>query len=417
MKRILIVILILSLVVNGYAQNRKKTAPAKKLTTEQMIESAQDAIVSYRFENAIELLEEAKTALARKKKSTAEVEDLLDKAEFGLRMLHGTDQILVVDTFVVDKADFLSAYKLSEETGTLDYFSHFFKTAEGEGTIFQTELGNRVYFSKLSGESQKIFSSNLLAGNQWSEAQELEGIGDEYTSENYPFVTSDGSTLYFASKGAENGLGGYDIYVTRISNSSHYLRPENLGYPYNSPYNDYMFVLDEFNHLGWFASDRFQPEDKVCLYVFVPNESRTPYLIDEDDAELIRHGALLDQIKSTQTDQARLSTGRASLQAALTYKPKAVKTKDFVLVIDDERMYTTYSQFKNPQAKSLCQEWVKKQGELTLLETSLENNRQQYAAGNKQLAEKILQQETQVEHLQLEVKNLEVKTRNTELAK
>ena len=32
-----------------------------------------------------------------------------------------------------------------------------------------------------------------------------------------------------------------------------YLVPENVGMPFNSPYNDYMYVIDEYNNLGWFA--------------------------------------------------------------------------------------------------------------------------------------------------------------------
>ncbi|MFR3186749.1 MAG: hypothetical protein ACLTOV_01045 [Phocaeicola sp.] len=43
-----------------------------------------------------------------------------------------------------------------------------------------------------------------------------------------------------------------------------------MGMPFNSPYNDYMYALDDFNNLGWFATDRFQPEGKVCIYVFAP---------------------------------------------------------------------------------------------------------------------------------------------------
>lgn len=406
----------LSLTLNGYAQKKRKAAPAKPNTEEQM-EKAKTAITEYRFSEAIEVLEELETALNKKKQSTAEVEDLLDKAEFGLRMLRGTDQILVVDTFVVDKANFLKAYKLSEETGKLDHFSTFFK-AQGQGTLFQNELGNRVYFSKPTGEVQKIFSSDLLAGNSWSEAQELQGIGDDHTSEDYPFVTSDGSTLYFASKGADNGMGGYDIYVTRIGNaSSRYLRPENLGMPYNSPYNDYMYVLDELHNLGWFASDRFQPDGKVCLYVFIPNESRRPFDLDDDDEEQVRHGAMLDAIKTTQTDAEALAVAKNELQCAINYKPKEKKVKDFELVIDDARTYTTYAQFKNAEAKKLCQEWVKKFNELQLLELQLENNRTQYAEGNKQLAASIQQQESNYEKLYNEVHQLEKKTRNAEIGK
>lgn len=44
--------------------------------------------------------------------------------------------------------------------------------------------------------------------------------------------------------------------------------------PFNSPANDYMYAIDEFNNIGWFASDRYQPDNKVCIYVFVPNSSK-----------------------------------------------------------------------------------------------------------------------------------------------
>ena len=48
---------------------------------------------------------------------------------------------------------------------------------------------------------------------------------------------ADGVTIYYASDG--EGLGGYDIFVTRYNtNTDTYLVPENVGMPFNSPYND-----------------------------------------------------------------------------------------------------------------------------------------------------------------------------------
>ena len=80
---------------------------------------------------------------------------------------------------------------------------------------------------------------------------------------------SDGITLYYASDG-EGSLGGYDIFVTRYdSENGNYLRPDNIGMPFNSPANDYMYAIDEFNNIGWFASDRYQLITKsvsMCLY-------------------------------------------------------------------------------------------------------------------------------------------------------
>ena len=46
--------------------------------------------------------------------------------------------------------------------------------------------------------------------------------------------------------------------------------------PFNSPYNDYMYVIDEYNNLGWFASDRFQPEGKVLSLIHILAQVNTP---------------------------------------------------------------------------------------------------------------------------------------------
>ena len=90
----------------------------------------------------------------------------------------------------------------------------------------------------------------------------------------------------FITPATAKDLGGYDIFVTRYNtNTDTYLVPENVGMPFNSPYNDYMYVIDEYNNLGWFASDRFQPEGKVCIYVFIPNNSKQTYNYEAMDQQ------------------------------------------------------------------------------------------------------------------------------------
>ena len=101
--------------------------------------------------------------------------------------------------------------------------------------------------------------------------------GDD--AQNYPFMLSDGITLYYAAVGVES-FGGYDIFVTRYDmDEKKFLYPENLGMPFNSPANDYMLAIDEFNQLRWFFSDRNQTENKVCIYIFIKNDIRKEYEI------------------------------------------------------------------------------------------------------------------------------------------
>ena len=218
----------------------------------------------YLFEDAINTYEAYIKDLEKRKRPTEEAEALLEKSKAGLRMLRSVEEVCIIDSVVIDKANFLSAYKISEETGRLYTYDEYFE-ANGNhpGTVYETELRNKVYFGKENAEGViDIFKKDKL-GNEWGESRELperiNGSGDT----NYPFVMADGITTYFASTG-DNSMGGYDIFVTRYNSSSDtYLTPENAGMPFNSPFNDYMLVIDELNNLGWFASDRYQPEDRV----------------------------------------------------------------------------------------------------------------------------------------------------------
>lgn len=95
-------------------------------------------------------------------------------------------------------------------------------------------------------------------------------------------------------------MSGYDIFVTRYNtNTDTYLVPENVGMPFNSPYNDYMYVIDEYNNLGWFASDRFQPEGKICIYVFIPNTSKQTYNYEAMEQQEIIRLAQIHSLKET----------------------------------------------------------------------------------------------------------------------
>ena len=137
----------------------------------------------------------------------------------------------------------------------------------------------------------------------------MPGSINESGNANDPFVLSDGVTIYYATDG--EGLGGYDIFVTRYNtNTDSYLTPENVGMPFNSPYNDYMYVIDEYNNLGWFTSDRFQPEEKVCIYVFIPNSSKQTYNYEAmDPQQMIRLAQILSLIHLSEprdTERARM---------------------------------------------------------------------------------------------------------------
>lgn len=110
-----------------------------------------------------------------------------------------------------------------------------------------------MIFTQASEDGETSLYSRFKLIDKWEDAKPLSGLDESGHNQNYPFMASDGITLYFGAEGDES-MGGYDIFVTRYdSDDNTYLRPDNIGMPFNSPYNDYMYALDDLNNLGWFC--------------------------------------------------------------------------------------------------------------------------------------------------------------------
>ncbi|EJW91163.1 hypothetical protein, secreted [gut metagenome] len=366
----------------------------------------------YRFDEAVENYETHLDWLVKKKRDTALAEAELEGVKRAARMFKSVEKVTVVDSFAVDKAQFLKAYHLSKESGTLS------QDANITGTAYQTEMGNKALYATANEEgiSQLYTRDRLIDG--WSKPMPITSL-NELGNVNYPFLLSDGVTLYFASDG-EGSLGGYDIFVTRYdSEDGRYLRPDNIGMPFNSPANDYLMAFDELNNLGWFASDRYQPADSVCVYVFVPNASKEVYDYENTPRETLVEAATLRSIRSTWTDEARLQAGRQALAQVSEGPQQEARRGDFRFVINDSHVYHTFSDFRSSNALKLFRQLKQKQKDREALEGQLKHKRGQYASvsasGKQQLAPSILDLEQRVNQLTDEIQTLTVQVRNEEI--
>lgn len=373
----------------------------------------------YRYEDAIENLEQHIYWLEKKNRDTSAAEELMTKYRKGERLIRSVEDITVVDSFVVDKQNFLEAYKLGGQAGTLGITTD---SVGGEDICieFINEMGDKKLLSVRDENGNKKLYSSVKLIDKWSKPQRLKGINDDMTELNYPFLDSDGTTLYFSAKGEES-LGGYDIYVTRAdSEENSYFKPDNLGYPFNSAYNDYMYAIDDYNNLGWFASDRYQPEGKVCVYVFIPNDSKITYDYDALGAEKMISLAKLDNIAITQADKEAVVRAKQRL-AKVTYSGSNKKEQktDFEFIVNDNRTYTSLNDFRNKEAKKLFQEMNKMKKDLKELENELDGLRKKYStSGNdmkKSIAPGIIDKEQRVESLRKEIETMTRKIRNLEL--
>lgn len=368
----------------------------------------------YRFDDAIENLEEHLYWLERKNRDTSELDGLMNRYRMGARMMRGVENVAVIDSFVVDKASFLQAYKINEESGKIGL------TGEGDCTEFTNGMKDKKILShRIPGTNQTALYTSATLGGDWGMPEKVKGLDDAGTEQNYPFINSDGVTLYFAAQGEES-LGGYDIFITRYdTDEGGYLKPDNMGFPFNSPFNDYMYVIDDFNDLGWFASDRYQPEGKVCVYVFAPNSSKQVYDYDTTDPVQLANVAMLNGIRHTWGDADKVRIAKQQLAKVMYGENETQKKGDFRFVVDDNAIYHTLADFRSADARKKFQSLQQKQKDLDTMEEALVQMRANYASGNQELKNKltpgILDREKRVKELQEEIGQLTLDVRNTEI--
>ena len=335
-----------------------------------------------------------------------------------------TQQIIIIDSIVTDKNQFLSHLRISSESGTIMSTQQFFKSIQPDSTsVFVNEMGNKAYFSLLDDSlHQQLYTVDKL-GDVWSQPIALQGISNGINEAAYPFMLTDGITFYFAGKGTES-IGGYDIFFTRFdSHTSRFLKPENMGMPFNSEANDYMYAIDEYNRIGYFVSDRRQPEGMVCIYIFVPSDSRKTYDLSAYTEQQIRDFAAISRIADTWGDGEERQAALARLKnigtTAMQTMVAPTSDNDQQLVINDVLTYSSAKDFRSREAAELYKQLITARGQFNRLNSELDNAREAYAKASaterQGLKKEILLGEEEVLQLAERIKTLEKQARNTEI--
>ncbi|WP_348812852.1 OmpA family protein [Flavobacterium maritimum] len=117
--------------------------------------------------------------------------------------------------------------------------------------------GQTLYFASdmpgTLGQSD-LFFVKINSDGTYSSPQNLgKGINTE-GRETFPFISAD-NELYFASDGRP-GLGGLDVFVSKINEDSSYGEVQNVGAPINGGQDDFAMMIDSKNHNGFFTSNR-----------------------------------------------------------------------------------------------------------------------------------------------------------------
>ncbi len=137
--------------------------------------------------------------------------------------------------------------------------------------------GNMLFFSsnRPGGSGGKdLWLSFLKENSRWSQPVNLGTTINTSADEMSPFIHFDGKTLYFASDG-HPGMGGFDIFMTRMKDDSTWSVPKNIGFPINGPADETGMVIDASGQRAYFSSKRDAGKGKD-IYTFALEESIRP---------------------------------------------------------------------------------------------------------------------------------------------
>lgn len=140
--------------------------------------------------------------------------------------------------------------------------------------------GRTLYFvsNRKGGYGGYDIWKSTLSDKGWSEPENLGPNINTALDEQSPFIHPDDSTLYFCSNGWP-GLGGKDLFVSRLGKDGKWQKPVNLGYPINSSGDENGLTLTANGTSAYFASNKLNGEGGFDIYSFELPENLRPHSV------------------------------------------------------------------------------------------------------------------------------------------
>lgn len=295
MRRLAVTINIFSLIASVFlsAEASAQTSGAldemrrgDSLREKYRFEEASDAYVSA-SESFVDSLMTADDSLLK-----IEISDRLLMAENGLSMMDFASDPNVIARHKFSVEDFFLYYPLPDRSWRsvpcqLDSAGHEFSRA-----AYVPEGADVMYWSAADKNGIRNIFHSEHQDTVWSAPALLNEHMTSASDEIYPMLSPDGKKLYFSSAGLY-GVGGYDLYMSEWDeNTGDWAVPVNMGFPYSSPADDFLFVSTPDGKYSVFASNRDCSKDSVWVYVLEYDDMPVRHSVT--DPEELLTLALLD---------------------------------------------------------------------------------------------------------------------------
>lgn len=251
----------IAFIMPGHAQTAVHTAKADSLMGE------------YRFEEALGCLEDM-AAAATDSADLAVLQGKILRCRNAIALAEFVSSPRTVAAENFHKDSFFLYLPLAERSWRICPNSLVQNRREDFPSAFYHRDGDDIIvFTDKTGNGQwGLFSTERLNDTLWTYPSSVDEGAFSSGNVLFPMLSPDGKSLYFASDGLY-GMGGYDLYVShRDGKTGKWGVPENLGFPYSSPFNDILFAISENGKYCMTVSDRASgggqgAGDSVRVYV------------------------------------------------------------------------------------------------------------------------------------------------------
>ena len=233
-----------------------------------------------------------------------------------------------------------------------------------EADAYITPDGLTIFFAtgKYSEDGTlDLYTSTRPAGGDFGPAKSLGANVNTKYDDDSPYLSKDGKTLYFSSRG-HNTMGGYDIFKSDYDEAGRKWGPaQNMGYPVNTPDDDSYYRLSPDGSYAYLSSYRIGGYGEKDLYTinYIKNTTIMGKVFSSRDSttvipgvELVFSGAQADKTALSFRDiskpdgayQVAVLSGR-TYQVAVSKDGKNIETQEFPVPVSTNDSTTLTKNF------------------------------------------------------------------------